>query len=231
MQMETANSIGVLIIEPNRTILWGLEKLIESAGSRLSLTGSASSWQDAFERMKTRAPEVILLSAIHGEAHVPGGLSQTLERVNARVLVLIPRRDPAVEERIILDGARGVVDCEGPPERIITAITKIQEGEVWVNRASVTRLVECARQRSVRPVDPEQRKIATLTGRERQLVATFAKHPGATAKTIADLLNISAHTARNHLNSVYDKLQVANRVELFDYVHRHRLVDLAEALH
>jgi two-component system nitrate/nitrite response regulator NarL len=153
------------------------------------------------------------------------------EKSRARILLLIAKRDAVLEESAVLAGARGVVDSEGPPDRVLNAIAKVHEGEVWVNRASVSRLVDCARQRSFRHADPEQRKIATLTGRERQIVATFAKHPGATAKIIAELLNISAHTARNHLNAVYEKLQVANRVELFDYAHRHRLHEPADMVH
>jgi DNA-binding CsgD family transcriptional regulator len=37
------------------------------------------------------------------------------------------------------------------------------------------------------------------------------------------MLFISEHTLRNHLTSIYDKLQVANRLELFAYAHKHGL--------
>jgi two-component system, NarL family, nitrate/nitrite response regulator NarL len=37
------------------------------------------------------------------------------------------------------------------------------------------------------------------------------------------MLYISEHTLRNHLTSIYDKLHVANRLELFAYAHKHGL--------
>ena len=45
----------------------------------------------------------------------------------------------------------------------------------------------------------------------------------ATAKTIAQILYISEHTLRNHLTSIYNKLEVANRLELYAYAHKHGL--------
>ena len=79
----------------------------------------------------------------------------------------------------------------------------------------------------VRPIlyalDPEQKKIGSLTERERQIIVGVASHVGATARTIAETLHISEHTLRNHLTSIYDKLEVANRLELFAYAHKHNL--------
>jgi DNA-binding CsgD family transcriptional regulator len=66
-------------------------------------------------------------------------------------------------------------------------------------------------------------KISSLTEREREIVAVAATHAGANAKAIAEMLFISEHTLRNHLTSIYDKLQVANRLELFAYAHKHGL--------
>ena len=230
MSIENEAPIHVFIIDPHRTILWGLERLIESSNGTMEVAGSATSLVEALCRVQEVEPDVILVSAIWTESKLFDGIPALGETSCARILVLIPKRDAALQERAVVAGAHGVVDSEGAPEQILHAITKISEGEVWLNRACVTRLLHSAR-RSLRVADPEQRKIATLTARERQLVAAFATHPGATAKSIAELLNISAHTARNHLNAVYEKLQVANRVELYDYAHRHRLFEPAEMMH
>lgn len=225
MPCEISTSVRVFVIESSRTTLWGLERLIESAIGTMTLSGSAIRVKDAVHQIKEAAPDVILFSAICSDADALDDISTLSESSRARILVLTAKPDVLLQEKAILAGARGVVDSEAAPERVLIAIKKIYEGEVWVNRMSVNRILEeCASRQSLR-LDPEQRKIATLTGRERQLVATVVTHPGATAKTIADLLNISAHTARNHLNAVYGKLQVANRVELFDFARRHRLFE------
>jgi DNA-binding CsgD family transcriptional regulator len=62
-----------------------------------------------------------------------------------------------------------------------------------------------------------------LTGREREIVAVPVADAGATARVLAEKLLISEHTLRNHLTSIYDKLDVANRLELFAYAQKHGL--------
>jgi len=80
-----------------------------------------------------------------------------------------------------------------------------------------------SRDNAAQSVDPERVKISSLTEREREIVGIAATQAGANAKAIAEMLFISEHTLRNHLTSIYDKLQVANRLELFAYAHKHGL--------
>jgi DNA-binding CsgD family transcriptional regulator len=46
---------------------------------------------------------------------------------------------------------------------------------------------------------------------------------GAANKVLAARLFISEHTLRNHLTSIYNKLDVANRLELYVYAVKHQL--------
>ncbi|MGE0560098.1 MAG: response regulator transcription factor, partial [Burkholderiales bacterium] len=106
----------------------------------------------------------------------------------------------------------------------LTAISKVHDGQVWLDRAATGRIfVEFSRENAGQATDPERMKIATLTVREREIVAITAGNAGATAKTIARILFISEHTLRNHLTSIYNKLGVANRLELFAYAHKYGL--------
>jgi len=72
-------------------------------------------------------------------------------------------------------------------------------------------------------LDPEERRIATLTGREKEIVCVMSAHASTPAKAIAGMLRISEHTLRNHLTSIYGKLGVVSRLELFDYAHKRGL--------
>jgi DNA-binding NarL/FixJ family response regulator len=46
---------------------------------------------------------------------------------------------------------------------------------------------------------------------------------GAANKTLASRLFVTEHTFRNHLTSIYQKLDVANRLELYIYAVKHQL--------
>lgn len=232
MRAKTLDCVRVFVIHPHRTTLWALERLIEGASPAMTLAGSAASWKEALDLVENVAPHVILFWVMRAEYSVLDGIPALSGRSNAKILVLTGYPDPVLQDKAMLVGARGVVELESPPERILAAIKKVHEGELWIDHAAVNRVfVEFMRQRAAREADPERRKIAALTERERQIVGIAATHPGATAKTIADMLHISEHTLRNHLNSVYEKLQVANRVELFDYANKHNLTKPPDVAH
>jgi len=56
--------------------------------------------------------------------------------------------------------------------------------------------------------------LATLTSREWEVVGALAE--GARVATIARQLHVSASTVRNHLSSVYRKLDVGSQAELLE---------------
>ena len=73
--------------------------------------------------------------------------------------------------------------------------------------------------------DPEGDKIASLTAREREIVAHVVRQRGAKGVTIAEELHISENTLRNHLTVIYSKLGLRNRIELFVYAGEHGLAE------
>jgi DNA-binding NarL/FixJ family response regulator len=111
-----------------------------------------------------------------------------------------------------------------PAAQLIRALERVHEGELWIDRAAPGRIfMHMAKQNAARMNDPEQAKIATLTSRERQTIAAVTSDTAAPGKVIASRLCISEHTLRNHLSSIYSKLGLNNRVDLFAYTTRHRL--------
>lgn len=221
--------IRVFLIDDHRSILWGLEKLVESARPAMQMVGSASGCAASLERLEAAAPDVILLDLDLGAESGLDAIPRLLERTSAKILVLTGVRDKNVHDRAVLAGARGVVEKEAPAETILTAIARVHEGQLWLDRAATGRIfVEFSRRGTAQAADPEQQKIDSLTEREREIIAATATNAGATAKAIAEKLHISEHTLRNHLTSIYDKLAVANRLELYAYANRHGLDKLPQ---
>lgn len=220
---RTEEPIRVFVIHPHRTTQWALERLIETDAA-LVIAGIANDAKTAFPLLEKSKAQVILFWVLRGEYDALESVPQLAGSANAKVIVLCDFRDPTLQDKAVLAGARGIAELEASPELILTAIKRVHDGELWIDRQSANRiLVEFMRQRASRRTDPELKKITSLTTRERQIVEAATAHPGATARVLAVMLNISEHTARNHLNAVYEKLQVSNRVELFDYANRHGL--------
>ncbi len=111
-----------------------------------------------------------------------------------------------------------------PAEVILRAIEMVHAGEVWINRALVGRVLSAMHGGGAeRHHDPDAERIATLTNRERQIVAAVVRNCGAKGVVIAEVLNISENTLRNHLSVIYEKLGVRNRLELFAFASEHRI--------
>jgi two-component system nitrate/nitrite response regulator NarL len=217
--------IRVFLIDDHRSILWGLEKLIDSCRPTMDLAGSATNIADAVEALTDDIADVVVLDLDLGHESGVDAIPRLAAISKAKILILTGLRDEAVHQNAILAGARGVVGKESRAETILAAIAKVHEGEVWLDRAATGRLlVEVMRKSTAREsVGAEQRRIADLTVREREIIALAASNAGATAKVIAEELSISEHTLRNHLTSIYEKLGVANRLELYAFAHQHRL--------
>jgi DNA-binding NarL/FixJ family response regulator len=67
----------------------------------------------------------------------------------------------------------------------------------------------------------EAKKIDKLSNREREIIGLVGE--GLKDKQIAERLSINDEAVRHHLNSVYDKLEVSDRLELLIYAYRHGL--------
>lgn len=216
--------IRVFLIDDHRTVLWGLERLIESAKPQMEVVGSAANCADALELLDRASPDVILLDLDLGNEAGLDAIAPLIAKSEAKILVLTGLRDTSAHDKAVLAGARGVVQKEASAETILTAIGKVHEGQLWLDRAATGRIfVEFSRKGAPQPADPQQVKIASLTEREREIIAVTVANAGATAKVIAEKLHIAEHTLRNHLTAIYDKLGVANRLELFAYAHQRGL--------
>lgn len=223
--------IKILLVDDHRSVLWGLEKLIEGASPPMEVLGKATNSVEAMQLLNEIRPDIILLDLDLGGENGIHAIPALIARSTSRVLVLTGSRDPAVHDSAVLAGAMGVVEKGESADTILKAIQKVHEGEVWLNRVATGRVfIEMARSMASDGMDPEQKKIASLTPRERQIVAEIGGDAAASSRVIAERLRISEHTLRNHIASIYEKLQVSTRLELFAYAGRHRILKGPEPL-
>jgi DNA-binding NarL/FixJ family response regulator len=136
------STIRVLLVDDHRTVLWGLEKLIESESPAMVVAGKATSGAEAIEMASQARPDVIVLDSELGEHSGIDAIPQLLERSNAKVLLLTEQRNAQLHDRAVLAGARGIVYKEEPAETIVRAIEKVHKGEVWLDRMTTGRILD-----------------------------------------------------------------------------------------
>jgi len=213
--------IRVLLIEDHAIVRVGLRLLIESRPD-LMVVGEAANSTDALALAAREQPDVILLDldlgAENGLDLLPG-----LRTVagQARVLVLTGMRDVQGHRLAIRRGARGLVHKEQVPEVLLKAISKVHAGEVWLDRAMLTSVLDEIAVGETRPANAEAARIITLTEREREVIALVGE--GLKNKQIGIRLSITETTVGHHLTSIFAKLGVEGRLELVLFAHRHNI--------
>lgn len=216
------NTIKVMLVDDHQTMLWGLQRLIDAETPRMRVVGSARTPQEAVEKAGTLVPDVILLDLDLAGANAAEHLPAMLGNGVSRALVLTGERRQAVLDEAVRAGARGVLGKDAAADVVLKAIEKTHCGELWLDREALARVFSSLVAPAPRP-DPLAQRHAALTERERTVIDAIVAYSDCLNKTIAQRLFMSDHTLRNHLTSIYHKLDVKTRLELYVYATRQGL--------
>ncbi|WP_231973471.1 response regulator [Variovorax sp. HW608] len=207
-------------MDDHRTVLWGMERLIESGKPRMEVAGTATTSGETETKLLELRPDVVLL-----DLHLAGEngldlLPCIVSKSSARVLILTGERDQELLDLAMLRGARGIVRKDGPAEEVLKAIETAHRGDLWLEQQALGRLFSQVMETRSAPMEEYSR----LTARERKIVACSVEGTESNA-ALARRLCIAEATLRNHLTSIYHKLGIANRLELYAYVLQHPLAE------
>jgi len=215
-------TIRILLVDDHKTMLWGLERLIQAEAPAFTLAGAADDPAGAVAQCAALEPDIVLLDLDLKGSSSLDVLPQLVQNGRTRVVILSANRDQATLVAAVRLGARGVVSKEAPTDDVLAAIRKVHGGELWLDQSLMQALLGQLVAPAPRP-DPDSQRIATLTAREREVISMIVQGKGALNKELADKACISERTLRNHLTAIYQKLDVANRLELYVYATKHGL--------
>lgn len=210
---DAARSIELLLIEDHPIVREGLRMLL-SAAAGITVVGEADCGENALRALRSPPPDVLLYDVDLGceEALV------VLRRIAvaapaAKVLALTTSHDPLCHRAVLHAGARGVVTKDSTVELILKAIRKVSAGELWFERHVLDAALTVSSARH-----------DELTTREREVIALIGE--GLKNCEIAGRLCISKKTVRNHLCSIFGKLDVSDRLELLVHAYQLGLVNI-----
>jgi two-component system nitrate/nitrite response regulator NarL len=224
MQVVASGPIRVALVAPP-VMCWALQQLVSSS-QHLELVGSVGAVADARQGLAGSGAHVVVVDydGCVDAAELIGFVSERL----VSVIVFTGAPDLDSLDNAILAGLKGIVRKSESPGVLLNAIEKVHQGELWIDRSATSRLfIQMARQKATEKNDPDRARVSLLTQRERQAIAALASDTSAPAKVIASRMCISEHTLRNHLTSIYSKLHLTNRLDLYAYATRHHLDKLA----
>src|SRR5579871_1074314 len=149
-----------------------------------------------------------------------------LMRQNAklRVVVVTPGADEELTLELFRRGAHGIVSREVEPELMVDCLRKVVAGETWLDQQAIHWVMEAYRNQNSR--SSGARPKVQLTPKETLIVSCVTQ--GMKNKEIALRVGTTEQVVKNYLRKVYDKLGVADRLELALYCLNHHVIDNAK---
>lgn len=140
---------------------------------------------------------------------------------NVRLVVVTGSPDEQLTLELFRRGAHGIVSREVEPELMVECLRKVISGETWLDHQAIRWVMEAYRSQSSRSTGA--RPKVQLTPKESLIVSCVTQ--GMKNKEIALRVGTTEQVVKNYLRKVYDKLGVADRLELALYCLNHHVVD------
>jgi DNA-binding NarL/FixJ family response regulator len=204
--------VRVLVVDDHVLIRAGLAALIRAAPG-LEVVGEAANGDEAVAMAADTRPDVILMDIQMPEL---GGIAATrriLERARddpPRVLVLTTFDVDEYVYEALRVGACGFLLKDTPPERLLTAIQMVADGDMTFAPTVTRRLVEAYTHRPS-AAGHKHADLDVLTARELDVLRLVGT--GLSNVEIADQLVVSEATVKTHLNRTMTKLNLSSRAQ------------------
>lgn len=220
--MTTEPSIRVGIVDDQDLVRAGF-RMILGAAPGVEVVGEAGDGMAAIELVTSESIDVLLM-----DVRMPGmdGLEAT-RRITARsagprILVLTTFDSEEYVYEALRAGASGFLLKTTPPQRLVEAVCLIHAGEALLAPSITRRLIATYLQRpaGVAPA-PE---LSRLTDREHEVLVALAH--GLSNTEIARQFVVSEATVKTHVNRLFAKLGVRDRVQAVVYAYRHGVVSV-----
>ena len=210
--------ISLVLADDHPIILDGLHRLFEREPD-IRIVASCRCGDEALTAVRRERPEIAVLDLM-----MPGlsGLEVARrirdEQLPTRVVLLTATlaNDQLIEAMQL--GVKGVVLKEMAPQLLLGCVREVSAGRQWIEKNLAGQALAALLGRS----GERQRAVEQLTPREIEIVRLVAR--GLRNKEIARSLDIVEGTVKIHLNRVYEKLGVHNRVELTNVARREGLM-------
>lgn len=203
-------SIDLLIVDDHTLFREGLRALF-SAIKEIELVGEAANGQEAIDLAEKLQPDVVLM-----DISMPGISGAQATRKILRksptigVIMVTMLEDDASIFSAMRAGARGYILKGAQPKELIQTIQAVAEGQALFGAAVAARMMRFFSEHgeTFRASLPEE-AFPELTPREIEVLALIAQ--GENNRQISEKLVITDKTVRNHITSIFSKLQVADR--------------------
>jgi DNA-binding NarL/FixJ family response regulator len=222
--VTAASAIRVGIVDDQDLVRAGF-RMILGAAADLDVVGEAGDGATAVALAASESVDVLLM-----DVRMPGmdGLEAT-RRITSRsaaprVLVLTTFDTEEYVYEALRAGASGFLLKTAPPQRLVEAVRLIHNGESLLAPSITRRLIETYLRRPPQLAPPAA--LTRLTDREHEVLVAIAQ--GLSNTEIAEQFVVSEATVKTHVNRLFAKLGVRDRVQAVVYAYQNGVVEVGK---
>jgi DNA-binding NarL/FixJ family response regulator len=212
--------VRVILADTQAIFRAGLRKVF-ALEDDIRVVGQAETLAQTQSALAKFSADVLIFEAALTPNPVEAVANLLRQNPSLRIVVVTPGADEDLTLELFRRGAHGIVSREVEPELLVQCLRKVVAGVPWLDSQGVRWVMEAYRNQNNRPTG--SRPKVQLTPKEMLIVSCVTQ--GMKNKEIALRVGTTEQVVKNYLRKVYDKLGVADRLELALYCLNHHVVD------
>jgi DNA-binding NarL/FixJ family response regulator len=198
----------VFVVAASPVVRAGLSAVVASS-SKLTVVGSASDLDALTTEFEQLQPDVVLLDVSGNFQELVWELLSSQQQQDPVAMIVLADVDSIDFQAALRAGVRGILPSTSTESEIVAAVEAIALGLVVLHSDTIESLLPL-KESSVRQKETAN-PVQALTPREIEVLDMLGS--GLGNKAIAKRLNISDHTVKFHVSSIFQKLSVSKRTE------------------
>ncbi|SEF82030.1 LuxR C-terminal-related transcriptional regulator [Billgrantia desiderata] len=211
--METGKGIVLLATEINPQTQLFVNYIYQELQHSLSIVSPKSSLEAARHvGEEGEACNVVLLDLDHlDEADLQAWQARYHNQPQWVLTAFNLRDEEHAAQLLSFMQLKGVFYRSDSLELICKGIQSLLDGDLWMTRALMARLIEFYRRQQFNCYRP----VCGITQRELEIIGLLGS--GASNTKIAEILFVSEHTVKSHLYNIFRKINVSNRMQAVNW--------------
>ena len=223
--MDSQEVIKVLIVDDHHVVREGISAILNIV-TDIKVLGEAKDGQEAIEQARALMPDVVLIDiSMPRMDGVTATRAIKSEHPHMGVVALTMYEEEQYIYDMIRAGATGYLLKDTDSSELTKAIRAIHRGESLINPSVASKILSEFSQLS-EGKEKRSRVDHDLTERELSVIRLLAE--GKTNKEIANALDLSEKTVKNHVRNIFHKLHAYDRTHAAMLALRKGLIDLDE---
>ena len=212
-------SIKIMLADDHVLVREGMRQLLEFDGS-IEVVAEANDGVECLEKIGKYNPDVLLLDINMPNKNGIEVLTEIKKKqMKVKVLILTVHTETEYLLKAVDIGADGYIMKDSEFSELRRAIETVMDGEVFIQPSLIPSLNHRLIAR-----DLDKDKINSLTKRELEVLIQIAG--GMANKEIADSLDISERTVKNHISNIFRKIDVSDRTQAAVFAIKNDIVKL-----